>query len=68
MSPLAGRQDRQPANHGKGCRARRHTVSLVPPRSELAEPVKGGNTATNKHTGRILASYIGTAKVDHPRG
>ena len=46
----------------------RHTVSPVPPRSKLAEPVKGGNTATNKHTSCGLASYCGILKVGRPRG
>ena len=46
----------------------RHTVSPVLPRSKLAEPVKGGNAATNKHTSCRLASYCGTPKVGRPRG
>ena len=52
----------------RGCGVSRHTVSLVPSRSELAEPVKGGNAATNKHASCRLAPYCGTSKVGRPQG
>ena len=52
----------------RGSGVSRHTVSPVPPRSELAEPVKGGNAATNKDTSCRLASYCGILKASRPRG
>ena len=52
----------------RGGGVRRHTVSPVPPRSKLAQPVKGGNAATNKHTSCTLVSYCGILKVGRPRG
>ena len=52
----------------RGSRVFRHTVSPVPPRSKLADPVKGGNAATNKHTSCRLASYCGILEVGRLRG